>query len=307
MKIFSSHRRKLEPKRRFGGREFKNKVKSAANYKRVFSVNSISTSLKFWRFIGIVILAVVVYYLTISSRFVVTDIMVSGNHDVSTQQIQDAIASAGRARLILVKKNNFFILTQGSINDILTHTLPNIKAVVAYRRIWPNKAELTVKERTPGFVIKSNGKYFLIDDEGTVVSQIDDPKNFLVVQDQLVEDFASGEEMPNTKLAPFVLGMVKQWTSKVVSPISLVKFLGKGGNDVQFDTGEGWSVLFDTNRSVAVQLNDLAVILNKEIAAKDRTNLAYIDLRLSKWAYYCFKATPCQQQPQPAENTNVPK
>lgn len=306
MKIFSSHRRKLEPKRRFGSREFKNKVKSAANYKRVFS-GGLSGTLKFWKYFGIAVALVIFYYLAISSRFVIADITVSGNHDVSTQEIEDAIASAGRARIFLIKKNNFFIMTQGSANNILTHALPNIKEITNYKRIWPNKVQITVKERTPGFVIVSNAKNFLIDDEGTVVSPIDDPRNLLIVQDQLVEDFASGELLPNTKLAPFVIAMARQWPSKVSSPVSLVKFPGKASNDVQFDTSEGWSVLFSTDRSVAAQLNDLAVILNKEIAAKDRARLAYIDLRLTKWAYYCFKATPCQQQAQPVDNTNAPK
>jgi hypothetical protein len=62
--------------------------------------------------------------------------------------------------------------------------------------------------------------------------------------------------------------------------------------------------MFDTTRSVITQLNDLSVLLNKQIAAKDRARLAYIDLRLAKWAYYCFKATPCHQEViEPAETT----
>jgi len=142
----------------------------------------------------------------------------------------------------------------------------------------------------------------LIDDEGIVVNQIDSssaPKNMLIVEDQLTEDFASGEILHNAKLAAFVLSMSKQWDSKINTPVSLVKFPGKESSEVQFVTKEGWAVFFDTTRPVASELKDLVVLLNIQIAAKDRGNLAYIDLRLDKWAYYCFKAAACSQQPQP--------
>src|SRR3989338_1218924 len=99
MKIFSSHRRKLEPRRRFGGREFKHKIKVAQNYKRVFSTGGLPESLKKWRNFGIAVFVIIFYYLVISSYFVISDIKVSGNQDVSTQQIHDAIAQAGRSRI----------------------------------------------------------------------------------------------------------------------------------------------------------------------------------------------------------------
>jgi hypothetical protein len=57
-------------------------------------------------------------------------------------------------------------------------------------------------------------------------------------------------------------------------------------------------VFFSTDRPVTNQLSNLSILLAKQIAAGDRARLAYIDLRLSKWAYYCFKATPCQQTDQ---------
>ncbi|MEJ0021223.1 MAG: FtsQ-type POTRA domain-containing protein [Candidatus Doudnabacteria bacterium] len=308
MQIFSTHRRKLEPKRRFGGRDFRDKIKSAANFKRTFDPNprtwlnkilsKVGLGSKFWRGIAVIILIVIVYYLFISSKFVVANVSVSGNVQVSAQLIQDVIAQAGQSRLFLIKKNSFFLMTPGRIDQLLTTAIPTIKQATS-QRIWPNRLNIEITERVPGFVIQSNGKYFLVDDEGTVVSQIDDPKNMLVVVDQLTEDFASGEVLPNSKLAAFVLSMSRQWNGKIATGIAQVKFTGKQSTDVQFVSSEGWSVMFDTTRSVVTQLDALSILLNKQIAAKDRPRLAYIDLRLAKWAYYCFQATPCSQQEQP--------
>lgn len=302
MRIFSSHRKKLEPKRRFGSREFKDKIKSAQNYKRVFNIGFLGLRSKFWRYIGLILFIFIFYYLCISSRFVVTQASVTGNVQVSTQQIQDAISQASNSRIFLIKKTNFIFMTQGWVNQIITQALPTIKEITNYSRTWPNQIKFNVVERVPGFVIQSNNQYFLVDEDGVVISQVTDPQKMLLVVDRVAENFALGEALPNAKLAAFVVSLKKQWPSKISTPIASVKFPGKASSEVQFVSSEGWSVMFDTGRSAVAQLNSLAVLLNKTIAPKDRSRLAYIDLRLSKWAYYCFNATPCSQMAQPPDS-----
>ncbi len=302
MNILSPYRRKLEPKRRFGGREFRTKIQSAANYKRVFNINPGSWQNKFWAMIGLtskiwrwtlgLILAVAVYYLFISSYFLVNDIQVSGNSQIATETIQNAIKDGTADRKFLMKANHFLLMTEGRVNSVLTQQLPNIKRISKFSRQWPNKIAIEVQERVPGFVIKSENNYFLVDEDGTVVEQLDEPGNFLVAEDQARENFAQGETLLNTKLAPFLVSMSRQWDTKVSTSITVVKFPGKAGSDLQFVTREGWSVMFDTTRPVSVQLANLTVLLAKEIGG-NRSRLAYIDLRLSK-AYYCFKSSPCE-------------
>jgi hypothetical protein len=307
MKIFSTHRRKLEPKRRFGGRDFKNKIKTAANYKRTFNPNPtkwyegfsgwFSGNYALWRNLGVGAVLLILYFMVFSSHLAVANVEVKGNQAISREAIIAAVQGMGDSRVMLIKKNNYFLMTEGRVNSALTRIIPEIKEVRT-NRSWPNKISVEVVERNPGFVIESDQNYFLVDDEGTIVKEVEGASNMLLAQDQLAEEYEPGEVL-NTKLAPFVISMNKQWPGKVNSPIVLVKFPGKASTDVEFATQAGWSVLFDTGRSVASQLNNLALILNKQISAKDQAKLAYIDLRLVKWAYYCFKESPCQQEPAP--------
>src|SRR3989344_6874427 len=111
MKIFSSHRRRLEPKRRFGTRQFQDKIRQAGNYKRTFSLGAVNWSLQFWRNLGIGIFAILFYFLVISSYFVIADIKVSGNQQISTESIQNTFASAGASRYFFIKKNNYFLMS----------------------------------------------------------------------------------------------------------------------------------------------------------------------------------------------------
>ncbi len=309
MKIFSKHR-KIEPKRRFGGMEFRNKIKAAGNYKRAFSpTGNLSISflphggiyVRTLKVLSFVLLLAGVYYFVIAPNLQITEITIKGNAQVSAQQIKDILETNGNSRLLLIKKNNFFLMSRGRVNQLLTDSIPTIKEVVHYDRSWPNKALIEVVEHTPGFVILSNNNYFLIDDEGMVVEQIEDPNKWLVVEDQLTESFAQGEALPNPRLASFIISMSKMWNSKISTPIKLMKFPGKSSNEVQIVTEMGWAVMFDTTRPVSVQLDDLVVIITKQIKSSELPNLAYIDLRLSKWAYYCFKASPCEQRERPTE------
>nr|AIA16753.1 POTRA domain, FtsQ-type [uncultured bacterium] len=308
MKIFSTHRKKLEPKRRFGSYEFRTRVREAANYKRAFTIGRhnwherllarVGLASKFGRRALIIAIVIIIYYLFFSSKFAISNFEISGNTEISTDQIQTSLESYSNSRFIFVKKNNFFLMTHGRISKALISNIPKIKTVET-ERIWPNTIKISIQEHVPGFVIKSNEKLFLVDDEGVVVSPITDPKALLVVEDQLTEDFASGEVLRNSKLSAFVLSMHKQWSTKISTPISLVKFPGKESSEVQFVSREGWSVMFDTSKSAVDLLNQLAVLLNKQVPIKDRINLAYIDLRLENKAYYCFKAAPCAQQASP--------
>ncbi|HTL39507.1 MAG TPA: FtsQ-type POTRA domain-containing protein, partial [Methylomirabilota bacterium] len=198
MKIFSSHRRKLEPKRRFGGREFQNKVKAQLNYKRVFNQPrvgwfnnlwyKIGLGSKIWRWSVFVVFVLIFYFLVLSPRFVIANIKVSGNSQINTQQILDVLNHEGNNRIFLMKKASFFLMSRGMVNKILTTNIPTIKSVTEYKRIWPNSAELTVEERTPGFALRSNGKYFLVDDEGTVVKPLSDPEGLILADDTVIED-----------------------------------------------------------------------------------------------------------------------
>ena len=320
MKIFSKHRRKLEPQRRFGTRDFQSKVQKAQNYKRVFRAPAsgwlekfwrrIGLGSKWWRRLGLLAVAVILYFLIISPEFVITEYQISGNSQVSTQSILDVLRHAGESRWFLIKEADYFLMTRGRVNALLTSQLPTIKEITNYRRIWPRGAAITVKERTPGFVIKSSDKYFLIDEDGVVVKHLDAPGDLIVAEDSVVEDFGTGETLPNHKMAPFIVSMVRAWPGKISVGLSGVVFPGKSADVIQFNSAEGWSVSFDLDRPVNSQLANLNLLLTKQIPAGERPNLAYIDLRSSKWAYYCFKGAACQQQPaqedQAAGETETP-
>lgn len=321
MQIFSTHRRKLDPKRRFGSRSFREKITKARNYKRLFSPNPQGLYLKvvskiglrsnFLRMLVYLFILIAFYFLVVSHYFVIADVAVSGNQQVKTEDIQNSIILA-HGREFLIPANHFLLMTNSHVNKLITSAFPMIKQVNVIKRIWPNKLEVQVEQRNPGFIFQTNNQNYLIDEDGVVINPQGATNNLLVVADEAVENIAVGEQFSNTKLAAFVLSMSKSWPGKINSSIKLIKVPSKSSTEVEFVSSEGWIVFFSLNRAVASQLANLAVILAKQVGAENRGRLAYIDLRLPTTAYYCFKNSPCAAIPQEnvdssAPNTNAKK
>lgn len=317
MKIFSKHRRKIEPYRRYGSREFRERVQQNKEYKRVFDPNRkkwwlrplvyLGLNRRLFRYLWVLGAAVLLYYLLLSPQFRVTEYSFSGNAAVKTEQVNDSLNLLSESRFALIPKNSLFLLSEGRLNSHLTAEIPDIKEIRNAKRKWPNKLSFEIVERNPGFILQSNGRNFLVDESGVVVKEAGDLGTLPVVIDQITEDFVQGQALPNSKLSAFVVTMSRQWPDKISSPLAAIKIPGVAGNTAQFTSAEGWSAVFDTGRPVSGQLSNLVLILGKQIPLKDRPNLAYVDLSLEKWAYYCFKNTPCSAQPQQDVNGDANK
>jgi cell division septal protein FtsQ len=310
MKIFSPHRRKMEASRRFGSREFKNKIKKAQDYKRSFDPRNRGAMGELLHFLHldsplvalptIGILGLAFYYLFVSSYFLVTDVQVVGAQQVPAEQIKAAIQSSANSRWLFIPKNHLLLMSESNTLEALAEEMPLIKEMAKYRRVWPNGVKMEIVERKPGFAFNVNGRSYMVDEEGVVVKELDGANGLVTVYDQVTEDISPGERLNNTKLVVFIMSALKHWPTKINTNIKEIKVPGKASTQVQIVSNEGWGVFFDTTRPVESQVSNLSLILNRQIPASNRLRLAYIDLRFDKWAYYCYKNSPCESQPQAA-------
>jgi cell division septal protein FtsQ len=307
--MFFSKRRKLDARRRFGTREFRSRVRQASKYRRPYIrerrgilkilLGALFSNRKITRYLIFFILIAGFYYLVLSSYFLVTNISINGNDQVSTEQIIQVIESHGKKRTWLIPKSHLLLMTRGRLSKLTSENITLIKEVITVNRSWPNSVSITVVERKPGFVMQVKNRNLLLDEEGVVVRELTQPEeNLVIVINQAEEDVIIGETLPNPKLTAFILSMYRSWPRKISSGIAAVKITSKETQEIQFESIEGWSAFFDVNRSALSQLGNLSLILDRQIPQDQRENLAYVDLRLEKWVYYCFNDTPCSSQPQ---------
>lgn len=306
MKIFSTHRRKIEPHRRYGSPDFKNKIKQAQNHKRTFPLRPGALGfflsiigLKSWvsRSLIALVIGSVVYFLFISPYFFITQVEVSGNSQIPTDQLVNVIKEKTSGRTFFIPQNHYLLFTQNRIAKVLSANFSIVKEITKFDRHMPDKVEFQIAERQRGFALRSAERLYLVDDEGVIVKSIDSEGDLLVVLDQTNGEYHEGDRL-SSKATGFILSMERSWSSKISTKITEIKLTTMTGSDAVFATTEGWNVFFDINTPVIIQLNSLALIVNKQVSSKDRGKLAYVDLRVSKVAYICYRNTPCVERPQ---------
>ncbi len=301
--MFFSKQPRLDPRRRFGSRSFRNKIRDASRYRRVskpIDLHRKSRMMvilgfrsKAYRVLWVSVIGVIAYFFVFSDYMVIDQVSVSGTNRVDANAVKTLVSDLGSERTFLIPQSNFFLLTQNRLIKNLQATQPYVKTIAKYKRSWPNKVEVEITERDPGFILESNARRYLVDDEGVVVTDNPQETNLPVVKDQIEENFDIGKQMDNSKLVAFIISMNKLWSSKMSVPIKEIKIPGKASAEVQIVSAEDWGVFFDVSRPVSSQLNSLALILSREIPIAKRLTLAYIDLRLRERAYYCYKDSPC--------------
>lgn len=302
--------------RRFDSPQFKRRVQAVRNQQRQASKQfkagkdlSFLSQLKIKTVavLFVVGLAVLFYFFILSDYFVVKSVEISGNHKFNQNQAQDILRDDGNKRLILIKKANNLILTKKSLLKIFSARTPYVKEIVSMKKIWPDGLKAEIIERTPEFLLKSGGSYYLADSDGLIVESFSEPiEGFYLVENLIEEKFELLEPFPNQKLSAFIISAHRNWDSKISVSLKSIKIPGKASSEAHFETLEAWTVFFDVNTPVNQQLASLALLLQKQISQAQRKNLVYIDLRSSKYAYICYKNSACDKTAQPveeAENT----
>jgi cell division septal protein FtsQ len=293
------------PKRRcYTSRDFCEKVKNSRHQKRLAQPLAgqkrgasflVLLKKKHFRSVSIGLVALIFYFVSVSDYFVVVDFQVENSGSIDKQSIEVALLDyAHKKNALIVPNGNILLMSLSQIENQLKERFPLVKEVTGLKKIFPNKVVVSIQERIPGIIIVSNGQSYLVDDEGVVfTTEIPADVQVPVVTDQINENYDLNSPLPNTKLAAFIISMSRAWDSKISAPIKEVKIPGKSSSEAHFVSLQGWTALFDANRSAAEQLKNLSSILTREIPREKQSSLSYVDLRSGNWAYYCYVNSPC--------------
>ncbi len=146
--------------------------------------------------------------------------------------------------------------------------------------------EITYKLRDPEFIITNNTDYFLVDISGFVLAKLDTTKDYEYLPQVLdkIASFNVGDKINYQTFLPTIQTIWNQIQAKFddfnISSIEL--FLDSA--ELRVYTNEGWYVLFNLQDDIDHQLRVLDKVLHDNIT--DRSELDYVDLRVSDWVYY---------------------
>ncbi len=224
------------------------------------------------------------------------DIITGGSSN--SDEINETLKKLEKDKIYLVPKNHILLLSKENFQKAISADQPQIKEVVLFKRILPNKLEFSVTRREPKYIWESDSQYFLLDQEGVVFQELFnyDPAVYseTVIRDQTGYKVNFGEDLGIRKTLDFIEKIKGNWAD-VVLHTSYASFAvpGRKSPDVFVRTGDGFQVYFDLERSPMAQLENLSLVLSQEINQETYTGLSYVDLRLSNIAYYCYRDAPC--------------
>ena len=206
------------------------------------------------------------YFLFFSGIFQIENIMVSGNGKVSQEKIESLVAD-----------NNIFLVDTGKITKDILNNFPQL-AKAEVRRGFPNALSIVVAERASLAQWCQDNKCFLVDGEGVIFEEVFAPEE----AERLIKIAGERELLNKEKIAQILDIQVKL---RKTAGVTTTKAFIVSGERLNIGVSEGWEIYFNTENSLDWQIQELSLVLDRQISPEKRRKLEYVDLRFSR-VYY---------------------
>lgn len=248
-----------------------------------------------WRLIGSlgggVVVVIVLFFLLFGNPFFrFTHVEVTGTESLDKIVLEGVVTSYTQKRaLLFFKRSNRFLFSSSDLSNVL-------KTQFALATISVSTKEgsilINLQERTPNLFWKTQNRLYIVDLEGIVVREINDPEDqvithmnladlpiFVDVNDVPVEVGASVLTQKEVEQAFLFLSEMDE-ANLAYTYIDIDRLAGKW---VKLVTQEGFSILLDLTGDMDQQFKNLQIVLSKQV--QDRSHLEYIDLRFGEKVY----------------------
>lgn len=307
---------------RFRQTQFQERIRAARAFRRspkIAPEGRANVSLNPFHFTGIWIAAVfiflfgtVVYFVRFSPLLLVTDVRVSGNKQVSSEEIAQAITgSAGEYVYGMISRSHMLMMEESKLERVLLPRFPKILRVKRVKRILPHTVEVEVEERFPIAVIESGSRYFYVGQDGIVSDPLPDSyatstDSYALIRSSTPRQFTVGENINAPALLEFMKISSELWQKYFSSPYRTILYEGSASPDIYVTTSAGWTAYFDLKNDPRLSLKNLHLVFSQQITAERESQLAYVDVRLPTMAYYCFRGEPCAAVTTPLQPEQMP-
>jgi cell division protein FtsQ len=212
-----------------------------------------------------IIAGAILYFLFFSDFFLIKKIKINGQNTVSEIDIQSAVPG-GNILLINIPKIK---------KDILS-SFPMV-AMAEVRRVLPDTLDIKITERLAA-AAWCQERCFLIDENGIVFDMALPETNLIRI---------SGErELLSGEMVNRIIELKVKLKEK--SGIDATKAFVTSQDRLNLQTSDGWKIYFNPKGDLDWQIQEFALVLEKQIPPEKIKNLEYIDLRFSR-VYYKYK------------------
>lgn len=241
--------------------------------KREKNQSSFNVYLFIKRFLFIFLLLLLVYVLFFSPLFLISEVIIEGNHRISRDDLKQTIE----------RHQNIFRFNLTAKEKEIKNDFPVIKQLEIYRGL-PNALKIVVLEREEKIIWQTKDQKYYIDDDGFVISVVDDApssKKLPLIIDKKEVPLILGQKVASGNFIAFVNNIYNNFYETTnIQPLHFE--IVETTFDINLYTEAGFYVKLNSLRGSQKQLQSLkTVLVEKREEIKE-----YIDLRIDGWAYY---------------------
>lgn len=243
--------------------------------------------------------AVTGHVLFFSSYLQVSKIVISGNEELSSAEIRGVIENRQQGNFLrFFAKDNFLLVSDKEMENSLLARFKKIKQVSVTKK-FPDTLEINLQERKTLFILCSGDRCFLIDENGAAYSKADfnspelTQNHLIKISDKSSADIKMGDVVMNQDYIGYVSTLKDALSRKLELAIgdefwtpSLM------ADEVDVKVVDGAELYFSTQFSLETAIRTLDVILKKELAKVQKSDIAYIDLRTESKVFYKLSGNP---------------
>lgn len=201
----------------------------------------------------------------------------------SYNQVLKILEEQENVNFLIWKQSNFFLFRKDEFIDLITTRSNNYFYDIEVTKKFPNKVEVTLKERSPKIlIVTKKGQSFF--DEDSNMSMLSAPSSNTFPILYIDEDIDLKNDIIKKENILFILNVYKK-LPKYDLNISKMKVEIADDNKLIVEEGRGFSIYFNMSKDVDEQIDYLNVVIKEEI--KDKlSQIQYIDLRFIPKVFY---------------------
>ncbi|KPJ56915.1 hypothetical protein AMJ49_03285 [Parcubacteria bacterium DG_74_2] len=223
------------------------------------------------------------YLIIFSSFFQIKTIRIFWIEE-SKKELENLVEAQTTKNLFSFQTKSIFLLNLPKINQLILEKFPQIETV-EFKRKFPNKLELEVKERTPVIIFCSE-KCFLTDRDAIAFKEFSEEPKFKIEKLNR-EKIELGKAVIEKRILLVILEIRETLENDFKIPLEEIIFVSE--ERINIKTLEGWEIYFNPQEDINWQITKLKAVLDEEIPSQKRENLEYIELRFGNFAPYKYR------------------
>ena len=239
-------------------------------------------------------------FLLFSPRFQVSELNISGNNNISTEDLEKAAGEKLKTSFSLlgfdVSTESIFLSMGNGVNDLMK-SFPEIEKITV-KKDFPNGVSLQIVEKTPYAVWTENfdnSKKYLIDKNGSYIKNFEDREEYSslikVNEKEKIENLDKKNVLEN-------LSQIKDGLSKYSI---VVNYFDIYETKTVVQTDLSCEIIFYIGGDKGYadldwQIEKLGIVLDDGKYAKDLNSIKYIDLRFGNKTNICKDGSECASE-----------